>query len=317
MAAYALDGQRAVVELAAVVGLDLLPGGRLDPARRLDLRAGPGDQGRHRPRRRARSCSDWAAAPRPTAAPGWSRRSAPGCYDAAGHDLPPGGGALAELASVDLGPLRATLGQAKIMVATDVDNPLLGPNGAAAVFGPQKGAGPDELDRAGTRTWHDWADVVTADDRARRRQPGQVPGRPAAPAYAALAAARRRRSDPGIELVLELVGFDARLDGADLVITGEGSLDEQSLAGKAPIGVAQAAGRAGVPVVAVAGRSLLSADRLRRGRASPRRTRCPISSPTRRGASPTPLPCCARWAGGSRKNGCRDPGGADVQLATC
>ena len=81
-----------------------------------------------------------------------------------------------------------------------------------------------------------------------------MPGRPGAPA-----SPRWRCSSadirPGIELVLELVGFASRLDGADLVITGEGSLDEQSLAGKAPIGVAQAAGRSGVPVVAVAGRS--------------------------------------------------------------
>ena len=79
MAGYALDGRRAVVELAAVVGLDRLPGGQLDPARCLDLRAGTGDQGRPGPRRRARSCSDWVAAPRPTAEPGWSRRSAAGC----------------------------------------------------------------------------------------------------------------------------------------------------------------------------------------------------------------------------------------------
>ena len=105
--------------------------------------------------------------------------------------------------------------------------------------------------------------------------------------------------------MLDLVDFAARLAGADLVITGEGSLDEQSLAGKAPVGVAQAAGRAGVPVVAVAGRSLLSADRLREAGIA---AAYPLTDlePDPPGASPTPLPCCGRSEGGSRKNGCRE-----------
>ena len=106
-----------------------------------------------------------------------------------------------------------------------------------------------------------WADLVA---EATGRDDSVRPGAGAAggTGFAALAVLEADIR-PGIELVLELVGFASRLDGADLVITGEGSLDEQSLAGKAPIGVAQAAGRSGVPVVAVAGRSALTADRLR------------------------------------------------------
>ena len=259
VAGYALDGRRAVVELAAAVGLDRLPGGRLDPLGAstyglglvikdaLDRGAGELVLGLG-----GSASTDGGA--------GMVQALGGRLYDAAGHDLPPGGGALVDLAGVDLGPLRDTLGQATIMVATDVDNPLLGPNGAAAVFGPQKGAGPEELDRL-ERGLHVWADLVT---EATGRDDSVRPGAGAAggTGFAALAVLEADIR-PGIELVLELVGFASQLDGADLVITGEGSLDEQSLAGKAPIGVAQAAGRSGVPVVAVAGRSALTADRLR------------------------------------------------------
>jgi glycerate kinase len=84
---------------------------------------------------------------------------------------------------------------------------------------------------------------------------------------------------PGIELILDLIDFDDKVVGADLVVTGEGSLDEQSLAGKAPVGVARAAAKAGVPVIAVAGRLQLSEQRLQQA-GSPPRTRCQPSSPT-------------------------------------
>jgi glycerate kinase len=179
--------------------------------------------------------------------------------DAGDHDLQLGGAALADLAHLDLAPLRATLGAVKIVVASDVDNPLLGPNGAAAVFGPQKGAEPQDvqaLDGA-LRRWSELVSQATGRDETERPGAGAAGGA----GYAALAVLDAEIR-PGIELILDLIGFEDKVVGADLVVTGEGSLDEQSLAGKAPIGVAHAAANARVPVVAVAGRLQLSQQRL-------------------------------------------------------
>jgi glycerate kinase len=169
------------------------------------------------------------------------------------------GGDLDEVSALELAGLHPACRTAEFVLAADVDNPLTGPDGAAAVYGPQKGAAPDEVARldAGLRRW---AAVVAA---AVGMDWSQAPGAGAAGGvgFAALAVLGARRR-PGIELVLELTGFASRLAGADLVITGEGSLDAQSLAGKAPVGVARAAARLGVPVVAVAGRSTLTAREL-------------------------------------------------------
>lgn len=182
--------------------------------------------------------------------------------DADGRDLPAGGAALAALHRVELSGLHPRLrpgpDRAELLVACDVDNPLLGPHGAAAVYGPQKGAGAAEvalLDAALAR----WADRLRV---ATGTRVAEAPGAGAAGGvgFAALAVGGRMRG--GIELVLELTGLPALLPGAELVITGEGSLDAQTLRGKAPAGVAAAARRAGVPVVAVAGRILLSPDEL-------------------------------------------------------
>ncbi|HEX5403819.1 MAG TPA: glycerate kinase [Pseudonocardiaceae bacterium] len=173
--------------------------------------------------------------------------------DVDGSALPPGGGALTRAASVDLTGVRG-LGLT-VVLATDVDNPLLGPDGAAPVFAPQKGADPAQVEQlaAGLRTWAGLVDPDVA----------EAPGAGAAggigfAALAVLGATRRS----GIDLLLDLVGFADHLVGARLVITGEGSLDEQSLHGKAPIGVVQAAARAGVRAVAVAGRCQLDQQTL-------------------------------------------------------
>ena len=148
-----------------------------------------------------------------------------------------------------------------VVVASDVDNPLLGPQGAAAVFGPQKGATPEQVDRLeeGLARWAEIVAEATGSDLADRPGAGAAGGTGFA-ALALLGADLR----PGIELILDLLDFAGALVGADLVITGEGSLDDQSLSGKAPIGVARAAARAGIPVVAVAGRSRLTPEQLQR-----------------------------------------------------
>ncbi|HLV05313.1 glycerate kinase [uncultured Georgenia sp.] len=176
--------------------------------------------------------------------------------------LPDGGAHLRDVVAVDLTGLHPGLAEATVRLASDVDNPLLGPDGAAAVYAPQKGADP-----AGVAALEaGLAAFVTALERAGvpgARDLAQAPGAGAAGGvgYACLLLGADRR--PGIEEVLALTGFADRLAGADLVVTGEGSLDEQSLHGKAPVGVARAAARAGVPTVAVCGRSTLTAAQAR------------------------------------------------------
>jgi glycerate kinase len=173
--------------------------------------------------------------------------------DASGREIGEGGGALAGVARVDLSGLRTD--GVRFLVASDVDNPLTGPTGAAAVYGPQKGATPEqvaELDAALER----WASVVAeATGHDHRTAPGAGAAGGVGFAAIALLGAELR---PGIDLVLELTGFHDQLVGADLVVTGEGALDEQTLHGKAPAGVAAAARAAGIPVVAVCGRNTLS-----------------------------------------------------------
>jgi glycerate kinase len=204
--------------------------------------------------------------------------------DARGRDLPPGGAALAGLDRLDLSGLDRLPGT-EVLLASDVDNPLLGPHGAAAVYGPQKGASAADITVLGNG-------LARYADCAERAMAGRPPGprtlrdqgrpaagpRPARPlrdtpgagaagglgfaALAFLGAAVR----PGIELMLEVISFAGRLPGARLVVTGEGSLDAQTLRGKAPAGVARAVaaqGRAAPPVVAVAGRNSLSPAELR------------------------------------------------------
>jgi glycerate 2-kinase len=256
--AYAVRDGVAVVELADVSGLRRLPGGRL--AARTASSFGTGevlaaalDAGCRRIVLGigGSACTDGGA--------GMAQALGARLRDAGGGEIGPGGAALAAVDSVDLTGLHPALGQAEVVVASDVDNPLLGPRGAAAVYGPQKGASPAdvaELDAALAR----WADAVsrtTGVDAATRPGAGAAGG----VGFAALAVLGATLQ-PGIDLVLDLVGFPALLPGTQLVVTGEGSLDEQTLHGKAPAGVAAAARAAGVPVVAVAGRSLLSAEDL-------------------------------------------------------
>jgi glycerate kinase len=174
-----------------------------------------------------------------------------GVLDAFGAPVGLGGGTLSRVASTELTPVRERLAGVSVAVATDVTNPLLGPDGAAAVFGPQKGAGPEEvaaLDAALGR-WAHALQVGGAPDVSR------IPGAGAGGGVAAGAIAGLGATvESGFDLIAGLTGVDAALDGADLVITGEGSLDEQSLNGKAPAGIAARARPRGVPLMALAGR---------------------------------------------------------------
>jgi glycerate kinase len=176
------------------------------------------------------------------------------------RDLPSGGAALTRLDQLDLTRLRDLSG-VEFLLASDVDNPLLGPAGAAAVYGPQKGATPEDVAalEAGLTRWADVAESATG--RTARYLPGAGAAGGLGFAAQLFLGARMR---PGIDLLLEMTAFTEHLDGARLVITGEGSLDEQTLHGKAPAGVARAAAAhdPAVPVIAVAGVSSLTPAQL-------------------------------------------------------
>ncbi|MCW2902373.1 MAG: Glycerate kinase [Streptosporangiaceae bacterium] len=188
--------------------------------------------------------------------------------NAAGRPLGPGGGSLADLAAVDLSGLDRRLRGIDLVLASDVDNPLLGPHGAARTYGPQKGAGPADvecLEAALNRL----VTVLPQDGRlpgGRHVAAREVASRPGAGAagglgFAALLLGAVLR--PGADFFLGLLDFDRALAGAQLVVTGEGALDAQSLRGKAPIAVARRAAAAGSPAVAVVGACALPADRWR------------------------------------------------------
>ncbi|MEW9870907.1 glycerate kinase [Arthrobacter sp. HS15c] len=178
--------------------------------------------------------------------------------DADGKELSAGGAALGRLNTIDFSGFEPRLKDARFVLASDVDNPLLGTGGAAAVFGPQKGLAQQDIDTLDSALAR-FAKVLASEIGHRAIKATEAPGAGAAGGvgYAAIAvlAAKRR---PGIDVVLEFTGLAERLAGADLVITGEGSLDKQSLLGKTPLGVARAAAAAGSPVVAVCGRTTLA-----------------------------------------------------------
>jgi glycerate 2-kinase len=172
--------------------------------------------------------------------------------DAAGRLLPPGlsGGRLADIARIDMSGRDPRIASAAISAACDVDNPLCGPHGAAAVYGPQKGATPEQLERLDRGLAH-LADII---ERDLGRDVRNLPGAGAAGGLGAgLVAFFDARLERGIELVMQAARFRERIAGANLIITGEGRLDAQSMMGKAIAGVAGAGKAAGIPVVALVG----------------------------------------------------------------
>ncbi|MFC5997055.1 glycerate kinase [Pseudonocardia hispaniensis] len=184
-----------------------------------------------------------------------------GCVvaDAAGRRVGLGGQALTTVRAVDLTPVRRRCAGVRVRVATDVTNPLVGPSGAAAVFAPQKGAHDRDvavLDRA----LHAWSRALVAAGAGRI---AEIPGAGAGGGLAAGALAGFSASlVSGFDLVAELAGLGPAVARADLVVTGEGSLDAQSLAGKVPAGVARLAAARHTPVLAVAGRVRLDREAL-------------------------------------------------------
>ncbi|MFD1334434.1 glycerate kinase [Oceanobacillus iheyensis] len=170
--------------------------------------------------------------------------------DSEGNSLPSNGGSLIHLNDIDVSNLDKRLQGVEIIVACDVDNPLLGEHGASAIYGPQKGADKKmvaDLDSA-LSNYHDVVERVT------KKSVKDIPGSGAAGGLGAgLLAVLQAKLEPGVEIVLKETNFHERVADADLVITGEGKIDGQTIYGKTPIGVAKAAKKFGVPVIALSG----------------------------------------------------------------
>lgn len=174
-----------------------------------------------------------------------------------GGDVPPGAGGLADVATVDFHPMADLLAGVDLVIASDVDSPLLGPHGSAAVFGPQKGANPATVELMERNLAH-WSRRVAA---ATGRDVSDIPGAGAAGGIAVpLLATDTARIESGADVMMELAGFDKLAQQASIVIVGEGSLDAQSLRGKGPISIARRAKKHGARVIAVVGVNRLSKD---------------------------------------------------------
>jgi len=243
------DGRTAVIEMARASGLALVPPERLDP--RVATTYGTGELIRAALDAGYReiivglggsATNDGGA--------GMAQALGVRLTDDRGADISPGGAALASLERIDLGGLDPRVKECRIRAATDVNNPLCGPEGAAAVYGPQKGATPtlvEELDAALRRL----AEVIRRDvgiDVLSLPRAGAAGG-----IGAGLVAFLGAELDSGGDIVCDAVELNRHLEGAGLVLTGEGRLDSQTIYDKAPIVVARRATAQGIPVIAVAG----------------------------------------------------------------
>lgn len=243
------DGQTAVIEMARTSGLAMLSLAERDPLRATTY--GLGEVLREALDAGFRSfivgiggsaTNDGGA--------GMAQALGVRLLDETGKNLPWGGAALADLRSIDMSGLDERAIDARFSVACDVSNPLTGPEGASAVYGPQKGATPElvqQLDAA----LKNFAKVVERDTGT---SIDAVRGSGAAGGLGGgMMAFLGGSLRAGVDIVLDHVGLDGKLEGADLVITGEGRIDFQTVYNKAPIGVARRAKRRGIPVLAVCG----------------------------------------------------------------
>ncbi|HFJ4328342.1 glycerate kinase [Serratia liquefaciens] len=243
------EGETAVIEMAAASGLHLAPKAQRDP--RMTTSYGTGELILAALERGVKTIilgiggsatNDGGA--------GMMQALGARLLDENRQALPPGGAALAQLAYIDLSGVDSRLQQVSITAACDVDNPLCGANGASAVFGPQKGATPEMVTQLDAALRH----YGTLLEQATGREVINAPGAGAAGGMgAALLGMLNARLRPGIEIVIETLQLEEALRDADLVITGEGRLDSQSIHGKTPIGVARVAKRFGLPVIGIAG----------------------------------------------------------------
>ncbi len=243
------DGRTAVIEMALASGLALVPQRRRNP--RITTTAGTGEIMKEALERGyTRIIVGLGGSATNDGGTGFAAALGARFLDSEGRHLPPGGSALARLDRIEHSGLYTRLADATVIAATDVTNPLCGPDGASAVFGPQKGANPDmvrELDAA----LANYARVVARDVGC---DVSEQPGAGAAGGLGAgLMAFAGATLQSGIDMVCEVLNFDALLQDADLVLTGEGRADRSTIFNKAPAGVARRAQAHGVPTVLLAG----------------------------------------------------------------
>jgi glycerate kinase len=243
------DGATAVIEMAAASGLEQVPPARRNPMHTTSYGTG----------QLILNALD-AGARRFVLGVGGSATNDGGAgmlqalggrlLDATGAELNAGGGALAALARIDLSGLDARIKDSVFDIACDVSNPLVGPQGASAIFGPQKGATPAMVEQLDANLRH-YAEVIARD---LGQHVAEIPGAGAGGGIGAgMMVFLGGRLRPGSEIVMAAVGLDAAVAKADLVITGEGRIDGQTVHGKTPVGVARVARRHGKPVIAIAG----------------------------------------------------------------
>ncbi|MFP3580540.1 glycerate kinase [Arthrobacter sp. SIMBA_036] len=260
---FAVREQEAVIEMAAASGLALLPEGPTRETAKNATSLGTGELIRAALDLGCRKIILGVGGSANTDAGAGVLQGLGAVFlDKDGSELPGGGAALARLETIDFSNFDVRIEATEFVLASDVDNPLLGASGAPAIFGRQKGATPDDVAELDAALSH-FVDVLAATTGPQAKFAAKAEGAGAAGGvgYIAIAALKAERR-PGIDVVLEFTDLEERLKGADLVITGEGSLDEQSLLGKTPMGVSRAAQRNGVPVIAVCGRSTLSREQL-------------------------------------------------------
>ena len=243
------DGRTAVIEMALASGIALVPQRRRNPL--VTTTAGTGEILREAlDRGFDRIIVGLGGSATNDGGAGLAQALGARFLDSAGNPLPAGGSALARLDRLEVDGMHPGIRGATIIAATDVTNPLCGPEGASAIFGPQKGASPEmvqELDAA----LANYARVVARDlgrDVSEHQGAGAAGG-----LGAGLMAFAHATLQSGIDMVCEVLEFDSLLEGADLVITGEGRADHSTVFNKAPVGVARHARSHGVPTVLLAG----------------------------------------------------------------
>ncbi len=246
-----LEGETAVIEMSAASGLMLVPPGRLNPLRATTYGTGELIKSALDAGYRKILLGLGGSATNDGGA-GMAQALGVSLKDEDGFELGFGGAELAKVHTVDISHMDERLKDCQITCAVDVKNPLCGPSGASAVFGPQKGATPQMIAELDAALMH----YVRVIESQLGISVAELPGAGAAGGLGAgLYAFCGAAFQPGIDAVLDIVGFDEKADGVDFVVTGEGRIDGQSFSGKVPIGVARRVKGQGptIPVFALVG----------------------------------------------------------------
>jgi len=252
------DDVTGVIEMAAAAGLDLVPADKRNPLITTTFGVGQLIRAALEAGCRKLIIGIGGSATNDGGA-GMAQALGARLTDAQAREIGPGGQALRDLAKIDISNLDPRIALTEVFVACDVNNPLVGPQGAAAVYGPQKGATAEMVAILDDALSH-YADVIVRD---LGREVRDLPGAGAAGGLGAgLIAFLDARPRMGIALVMEAVNFEQYIEAADVLITGEGRIDEQTFFGKVIQGVCRLAKRHGVPVIALAGEVAHDSERL-------------------------------------------------------